>query len=143
MATPEEHFNASLRFQEYYDDTLRRVGMRAPKPVLGTSVNDYRRETLRTIKRTFLPQNHPLYQVQMRQLKADALQALESQVLQAAVVEANNPIHVEPGELKKIEELDQYGAVRTIRFVGPECFVKSMGRPGRRVTGFFKPVERV
>jgi hypothetical protein len=73
MATPQEHFNASRKFQEYYDEVLREIGARAPEPVLGQSVNDYRRETLRTIKRTYLPQNHDLYQVQFRRLKADAL----------------------------------------------------------------------
>src|SRR5215470_11652599 len=116
MSTSEEHLSASLKFQEYYDNTLRKVGMRAPQPVLGTTVNDYRRETLRSIKRTFLPQNHPLYAVQMRALKADALQALEPQVLQAAVKEANNPCHVEPGQLRKVEEIDPYGQVKTIKW---------------------------
>ena len=83
MSTPEEHLSACLKFQEFYDDTLRKVGMRAPQPVLGTTVNDYRRETLRNLKRTFLPQTHPLYEVQFRQLKADALSILEPQLLQA------------------------------------------------------------
>jgi hypothetical protein len=136
MSTPEEHLSASLKFQEYYDTTLRKIGLRAPQPTLGQTVNDYRRETLRTIKRTFLPQNHPLYGVQMRQLKPDALQALEPQVLQAAVVEANNPCHVPAGELRKVEELDDYGKLKTIRWIGPESFVKQMMRPGRRVTSF-------
>jgi len=136
MSTQEEHLSASLKFQEYYDETLRKVGMRAPQPTLGQTVNDYRRETLRTIKRTFLPQNHPLYQVQMRALKADALGALEPQVLQAAVVEANNPCHVEPGQLRKVEELDEYGKLKTIKWIGQESFVKQMMRPGRRVVSF-------
>src|SRR5262249_37498146 len=136
MSTPEQHLSASLKFQEYYDNALRKIGLRAPQPTLGQTVNDYRRETLRTIKRTFLPQNHPLYQVQMRALKADALGALEPQVLQAAITEANNPCHVEPGQLRKIEEIDPYGQVKTIRWVGPESFVKAMSRPGRRVKSF-------
>src|SRR6266508_650745 len=136
MSTPQEHFDASRKFQEYYDNTLRRVGMRAPQPVLGESVNHYRRETLRNLKRTFLPQNHDLYQVQYRQLEADALQVLEPQLLQACVVEANNPAHVAPGELRKVEELDEYGKLKTIRFVGQESFVKQMGRSGRRVKSF-------
>jgi len=106
------------------------------QPVLGTTVNDYRRETLRNLKRTFLPQNHDLYQVQFRQLPADVLQVFEPQLLQACVVEANNPAHVPPGELRKIEEFDQYGQVKTIRFVGPESFVRQMMRPGRRVKSF-------
>jgi len=136
MSTPEEHLSACPKFQEYYDNTLRKVGMRAPQPTLGQTVNDYRRETLRTIKRTFLPKNHPLYAVQMRELRADALQALEPQVLKAAVVEANNPCHVEPGELRKVEELDEYGKLKTIKWIGQESFVKAMGRPGRRVKSF-------
>jgi hypothetical protein len=136
VATPEEHFSASKKFQEYYDETLRKVGVRAPQPVLGETVNHYRRETLRSLKRTFLPQTHPLYEVQYRELKADALGVLEPQLLNACVVEANNPAHVPPGELKKIEELDDYGAVKTIRFVGQQSFVRELMRPGRRVKSF-------
>jgi hypothetical protein len=143
VPTPEQHFDASRQFQAYYDETLRRVGARAPQPVLGQPVNDYRRETLRQLKRTFLPQNHDLYQVQYRRLPPDALQVFEPQLLKAVVQEANNPIHVPPGELRKIEEMDEYGKVRSIRWIGQDCFVKQMMRPGRRVTGFYKPIARV
>src|SRR6516165_1633729 len=136
MSSEQEHFDAARKFQAFYDETLRKVGVRAPQPVLGETVNHYRRETLRSLKRTFLPQTHPLYEVQYRELKADALGVLEPQLLEACVVEANNPAHVPPGELRKIEEFDQYGQVKTIRFVGPESFVKQMGRPGRRVKSF-------
>ena len=136
MPSEQQHFEAARKFQAFYDETLRKIGARAPQPILGETVNHYRRETLRNLKRTFLPQNHDLYQVQYRELKADALQVLEPQLLQACVVEANNPAHVPPGELRKIEEFDQYGQVKTIRFVGPESFVKQMGRPGRRVKSF-------
>src|SRR4249919_2765282 len=98
MATTEQdHFQANRQWQAHYDETLRKIGMRAPEPVLGQTVNDYRRETDRLIKRTYLPQTHPLYEVQYRSLKADALNAIEPQLLAAAVVEANNPAHVPPG----------------------------------------------
>jgi hypothetical protein len=136
MSTPQEHFDASRKFQAYYDETLRKVGMRAPEPTLGQSCNDYRRETLRTLKRTFLPQVHDLYQVQYRALKADALPIFESQLLNAVVTEANNPVHVPLGELRKVEELDEYGKLKTIRWIGQESFVKHMSRPGRRVKSF-------
>jgi hypothetical protein len=136
MPTEQDHLNAARRFQEYFDHTLRRIGMRAPQPVLGQTVNTYRRETLRTIKRTFLPPIHPLYKVQMRQLKSDALQALEPQVLQACIQEANNPSTVPVGQLRKIEEFDESGTLRMIRFVGQDSFVKQMMRPGRKVQSF-------
>jgi hypothetical protein len=136
VATEQEHFNACRQFQAYYDETLRKVGARAPQPTLGQSCNDYRRETLRQLKRTFLPPAHDLYQVQYRALRSDALQALEPQLLQACVEEANNPEHVPPGELRKVERVDEYGKVRCIDWVGRESFVRAMGRPGRRVISF-------
>jgi hypothetical protein len=136
MASEQDHFDAARKFQAFYDETLRKVGARAPQPVLGETVNNYRRETLRNLKRTFLPQNHPLYEVQYRQLKSDALGVLEPQLLSAVVKEANNPAHVPAGELRKIEEIDPYGQVKTINWIGQDCFVKQMGRPGRRVVKF-------
>lgn len=139
MATEQQHFEASRSFQAYYDETLRKVGARAPQPILGQSVNNYRRETLRNLKRTFLPQNHPLYQVQFRDLRADALPVFEQQLLPACVEEAVNPQHVPPGQLRKIERHDEYGKVRFIDWIGQQSFVKEMMRPGRRVLGFRTP----
>ena len=143
MATPQGHYDASRKYQEYYDNTLRRVGMRAPQPVLGQTVNDYRREVLITAKKAFLPKSHNLRQFSLDDVRADALKVIEPQILDACLVEAYNPIHVPPGELRKIEELDEYGKLKTIRWIGQESFVKQMGRPGRRVVGFYKAVERV
>jgi hypothetical protein len=136
MATEQQHFDASRQFQAFYDDTLRRVGPRAPQPVLGQKVDDYRREALRTMKRTFLPPAHPLYQVQFRGLRSDALPVFEKQLLPACVEEANNPQHVPVGELRKVEELDEFGKLRMIRWIGQEHFTKAMGRPGRRIVSF-------
>jgi hypothetical protein len=134
MASPQEHHAAAVRFQAYYDETLRDIGTRAPEPVLGQTVNDYRRETLRTIKRTFLPQNHDLYKVNYRGLKADALDALEPQLLATAKVEAFNPATVEPGEFRMIIKRDPRNGYEERQFIGPRSFVYDMGRPGRRTT---------
>jgi hypothetical protein len=141
MSTEQKHFAASRQFQEYYDATLRKVGTRAPAPSLGVSVNDYRRETLRTLKHTFLPPAHDLFKVQYRGLRADALDVFEPQLLKAVVAEAVNPAHVPPGELKKIERMDEYGKVKCVEFIGQESFVKAMGRPGRRVVKFLAPAD--
>jgi len=136
MSTEQEHFDAARKFQAHYDEILREVGARAPPPILGDTVNQYRRETLRNLKRTFLPQTHPLYDVQFRALKADALGIFEPQLLKACVTEANNPCHVPPGEMKKVERLDPYGQMKFIDWVGQEHFTKAMSRPGRRVVSF-------
>lgn len=141
MSTDQQHFDAARQFQEFYDQTLRKVGAKAPQPVLGQNVDDYRRETLRTLKRTFLPENHPLYQVQFRGLRSDALPVFEQQLFPAVIQEANNPAHVPVGELKKIERLDEYGKVRCVEFVGQEHFTKQMSRRGRRVIKFLAPSD--
>ena len=135
MANQQEHFQAARRFQEYYDQALQQVGQRAPAPLLGQKVNDYRRETLRQLKRTFLPQNHELYPVQMRVLPDDALDVIEPQVVQASVKEAVNPAHLAPGEIRPIERRDALGN-KTIDWIGQESFVRDMMRPGRRVLSF-------
>jgi hypothetical protein len=136
VATPQEHHAAAVRFQEFYSEALRHVGVRVPGPVLGQTCNDYRRETLRNLKRTFLPPAHELYQVQYRGLPAAALPIFESQLLKACVTEANNPAHVPAGELKKVERLDETGRVRCIDWIGQEHFTRQMMRPGRRVISF-------
>jgi hypothetical protein len=133
----QEYQRAALRtHQSRYDEVLRRVGSRAPDPVLGQDELTYRQEVCRMMKQTFLPRNHELFAVQMRQLRADALNAIEPQLFAAVEVEAFNPAHVLPGELMSREVIDPYGKTTMIKFVGPECFVKSMGRPGRRVVSF-------
>jgi len=125
-------------YQEKYDGVLRNVGMRAPEPVLGQDPDSYRRETLRTLKKTFLG-NHPLNKVNMRGLDSSVLPPFETQVLDAVVKEAFNPQNVPVGELRKIERFDDYGKVKEILFIGQECFVKDMTRPGRRVASFLTP----
>jgi hypothetical protein len=142
IPSEQQHFNASREYQAYYDSYLRNVGGRAPEPTLGQTVNDYRRETCRMFKRTFLPQNHELYQVNYRGLQADALPVYEKQLLEASVQHATNPqtLGVLPGEYKPVKTHNPYtGAVDAIKFIGhwdpatrsEDSFVKYMGRPGR------------
>jgi hypothetical protein len=132
----QDHSIASRKFQEYYENELRDVGGRVPPRTIGQTLGSYRRESCRQFKRTFLPQNHPLYGVQWRGLRNDALDTLEPQLLQACVEEANNPNTVPPGEFRKIEVRNPYGQLQMTKFIGPEHFCKAMGRPGRRVVKF-------
>src|SRR5262249_56094556 len=107
-----------------------------PRQTVGETEKDYGRKVLLMAKRTFLPRSHELRQFSLDDVQADALGVLEPQFLQAFEKEANNPAHVPPGELRKIERLDEYGKVKTIDFIGQESFVKAMGRPRRRVKSF-------
>ena len=149
MSTPEQHFDTCRQWHEYFDGKLRTIGARAPAPTLGETVTDYRKKVLVQAKKAFIPRNHELRQFSLDDVRGDALTVLEPQILNAAVVEANNPLNVPPGELKKIERLDEYGKVRTIDFIGQEHFVKQMGRPGHfarlfneRTKEWFPPAAR-
>lgn len=51
------------QYQEYYDNAMREVGVRIPSPVLGQTVDDYRRKTLQALQHTLLPRNHKLSKV--------------------------------------------------------------------------------
>jgi hypothetical protein len=127
------------QWQAHYDNVLRKVGMSAPAPLLGQHPNDYRREALRTMKRAFL-QNHELYRVNMRGLDDPVtLNNIEKLVFEAVPREAYNPANVPRGQLREIKEIDEFGALKVIHHIGQECFVKQMGRPGRRVASFNTP----
>jgi hypothetical protein len=128
-------------YQRLYDDTLQKVGQRAPAPILGQSVNDYRREQLRNMKKAWL-QNHSLYRVNMRGLPDEIVPQFEAQVLEAVPIEAFNPLNVPKGEIREVVQIQPNGQ-KIHNFVGQDSFVKFMNRPGRRVVGFFKAVERV
>ena len=121
--------------QERFDQALVKIGERAPAPVLGQTRTEYRQETLRAIKKRHLT-NHDLYKVNMRGLTGQALDNIEPMVLQAAVDEYWNPRNVPLGEIHERKRMDENGRVRCIEFLGQESFVKFMGRPGRRVTGW-------
>jgi hypothetical protein len=134
--TPQQQFDVARQWQEEFDNTLQDIGSRAMKPVLGQSAANYVRESMRTIKKTFLPPGHPLYAVNMRGLDASAIHPIWSQLKQAAREEAYNPVTVPEGEFREIIRTDQRNGMKIHDFVGRDCFVKFMNRPGRRVVSF-------
>jgi hypothetical protein len=144
MSLEAKNLDACRRFQAYYDDSLcRHVGIRAPQPTAGEDINHFRARSLNLFKRIFLPPVHE-YHVGYHQLAradATAFNNFERSMLEACRVEAYNPAHVPPGELRMIEERNPYGQVTMRKFIGQEHFVKQMGRPGRRVIKFRQPVD--
>ena len=135
MASPKEHFDAARRWQEHYQKEVEDIGLRVPSPVLGQTTNNYRREMMRLLKQTFIPQTHDLYKVQMRQLPDDVLAGFEQMLLPAVKVEAFNPLTVPKGEIREVVRTDANG-LKVRHFIGQDSFVKFMGRPGRRVVSF-------
>jgi hypothetical protein len=135
MATPQQHFDASRRWQEHYQAAVEDIGLNIPPPTLGQSTNDYRREMMRLLKKTFIPPTHDLFKVQMRQLPDDVLAGFEQMLLPACKTEAFNPLTVPRGEIREVVKTDVNG-LKVRHFIGQDSFVKFMGVPGRRVVSF-------
>ena len=135
MATPQQHFDASRRWQEHYQAAVEDIGLNIPPPTLGQSTNNYRREMMRLLKKTFIPPTHDLYKVNMRGLPADVLSGFEDMLLPACRTEAFNPLTVPRGEIREVVKTDVNG-LKVRNFIGQESFVKQMMRPGRRVVSF-------
>jgi hypothetical protein len=135
MASPKEHFDNARKWQEHYQKEVEDIGLRVPSPVLGQTTNNYRREIMRLLKKTFIPQTHDLYKVQMRQLPDDVLAGFEQMLLPACRTEAFNPATVPRGEIREIVKTDANG-LKVRHFIGQDHFTKFMMRPGRRVISF-------
>ena len=67
------------------------------------------------MKIAFLPQNHDLYCVQWRQLKADALEAMEPMMLAAVPVEDYNPANIPDGQIVPREVFDELGKLKVVK----------------------------
>ena len=106
-------------YQARYEDALQPWNRRAPAPVLGQSVDDYRRETLVQMKR-LLPDDHSLRHIQVRRMPADALEVFDPQLCQACRAEAYNPNTVPPGEFRIVPEVDGNG-LKMNTFIGPKA----------------------
>jgi hypothetical protein len=122
MSTPEQHFDAARQWQERFDTKLSQVGMRCPEPVLGQSVNDFRRDVLIKAKKAFIPRTHPLRQFSLDDIKGDALNVIEQKILDAVVVEAQNPQNVPRGTLREIRKIDPRTGNRMNVFYGQDSF---------------------
>ena len=134
MASQQQHFDAARKYQEYYSEAVRDVGVRIPEPILGQTVNDYRRETLRHLKVEFLPKTHELYGVTFRKLPADALEVFEPQLLKAVPPARLDPNTVTPGEFRMITKRDPNNGQEIRTFIGPRHFVWDMTRVRGRTT---------
>jgi hypothetical protein len=114
------------------DTVFNGFGQRAPRPLEGEALIDYRKRLA-----TRLKSYSPVWKsVKFSQLPEEAFGIAETQVYSDAIAAASNPTDLEAGELRQVTKTDPTTGVRTINFYGKESFVKQLGRPGRRVASF-------
>jgi hypothetical protein len=114
------------------DAVFNGFGQRAPRPLEGEAIVDYRKRLATKLK----GYSQVWKNVKLSALPEEAFTVAETQVYSDAVAAAINPTDLEAGELRQVTKTDPTTGVRTIVFYGKESFVKQMGRPGRRVQSF-------
>jgi hypothetical protein len=140
---------ASARtYQARFDSALESWGLRARGPNAQESPDDYRRDQMASNKK-FLPFSEmraaagdPTF-AELRRIKyweqpAQVLNILEPQLLRAIAAAGKRNDCVPPGEMREVHERGPNGEHHVV-FRGAESFVKQLGRPGRRVTGWNTP----
>jgi hypothetical protein len=114
------------------DAVFNGFGQRAPRPLEGEALFDYRKRLA-----TKLKSYSPAWKgVKFSMLPEEAFNIAETQVYSDATAAASNPTDLNAGELRMVTKIDPTTGVRSNVFYGKESFVKAMGRPGRRVASF-------
>jgi hypothetical protein len=130
---------ASARvYQARYDSAFEPWGVRAPAPVLGQDIDEYRR-SLAVMAKRLLPESHELARMQYRRQPDDVLNNFEPELLTAVkqLATANDSVpHDAP--LRRVEERDSNG-LKIIKWIGQKWFGDQFTRPGRLVLGFRTP----
>jgi hypothetical protein len=114
------------------DSIFQGFGKQAPRPLEGESLINYRKRLATHLK----PYSTVWKSVKFSQLPDEAFGIAEAQVYSDAAVAAANPVDLNDGELREVSRTDPRTGLKTIMFYGRDSFVKSMGRPGRRVSSF-------
>jgi hypothetical protein len=127
----EEHV-AFADAQARADAVFNGFGERAPRPLEGEDLSTYRTRLATKLKKHSVAWKG----VKLSILPDEAFGIAENQIYADAASAAANPVDLEPGELREVTKTDPRTGLKTTVFYGNECFVKQMGRPGRRVASF-------
>jgi hypothetical protein len=114
------------------DSVFAGFGKRAPRPLEGESLIRYRKRMATELK----PYSSRWQKVKFSQLPDEAFSVAEEMVYADAMEAAANPTDLGDGELREVQRTDPRTGLKTIVFYGKDSFVKSMGRPARRVASF-------
>jgi hypothetical protein len=126
--------------QSRCDAALEPWGQRAPPPVAGEGVRAYQRRLLALAQKR-LPDGHRMRQFDFtdpESVPKDVLANFEGEVYRDAAGAARRNDSTPSGTLREVIKIDPRNGHKVHEFYG-ECFVREMGRPGRRVLGFWSP----
>jgi hypothetical protein len=118
--------------QSRADAVFNGFGLRAPRPLEGEALFDYRKRLATKLK----SHSARWKSIKLTRLDDETFAPIEEQIYADAAVAAANPVDLEAGELRMVARVNPSTGSRENVFYGKESFVKAMGRPGRRVASF-------
>ena len=123
-----------MTIQERWDGTFAKLDRSCPAQRADEAPVDYLRRLSR-IGRRYIPKGEQMASVNFAELNDDVVPKFSE--LMRAAVERNlyRTDNMAPGELRAVMRVDENTGQKIREFYGPDCFVKAMGQPARRVIG--------
>jgi hypothetical protein len=131
-------FNA-VTTQEVWEETFAKLGRSCPAQRADENDVDFQRRLSR-IGRRYIPAGEQIARVKFDHTMPDVAVPKFAEMMRTAV-ERNmyRTDNMAPGEMKPIMVLDEQSGSRQRHWVGPDCFVKEMSQPCRRVVRINAP----
>jgi hypothetical protein len=118
--------------QSRWDSTFAALGRSAPARRADESGTDYLRRLSR-VGRKYIPRGEQIAQVDFDELP-DAVVPKFAELMRAAVGRnITRTDNMQPGEMRSVLVTDENTGQQIREWIGPDSFVKEMGRPCRRV----------
>jgi hypothetical protein len=128
---PEEDRALFADAQAHWDIPYMSLGQRAPRRMDGETLIAYRGRLASGVKRHC----REWKDIVLGQLKPELLDIAEKKIYADAIIAANTPDDLEPGQLREIHKIDPSTGQRTTTFVGNGTFIGALKRPSRRLIG--------
>jgi hypothetical protein len=125
--------------QSRWDKTFAKLGRSAPAQRADEDLADYQRRLAR-VGRKYIPRGEEIARVRFDHTLPDSVVAQYSELMRQCV--EKNIVRVDnmkPGELRAVLVVDENTGAKQRHWVGPDSFVKEMGRPCRRVVRIVNP----
>jgi hypothetical protein len=120
--------------QEQWDNALRGTGFRARPPRTDETYDDYRRNMAADLKK-MLPGEDKLRQTKYWDLRADALDVMETQLMRAVHTFATSNDSVPAGSMREVVTTGRHGE-KVHSFLGTRSFIHDFVAPIRKVAYF-------
>jgi hypothetical protein len=133
------------QYQDRYDSAFAAFGTQTPQPAADESPGAYRKRLFENLRRR-LPSGNEWASVRADDIPPSARANIEALVIEAAKAEGERPSFdglPRDGSLIARNRVDSATGEKSVEYFGRESFIKSLGRPTRKVLRLIGPGGRI